>query len=167
MYLFKKIEDNSYSFLFHLLLSLILSLIPKHSKDIKFIKIQFLNYSNIFLATKQNNNNKQTQETRKKKKNTVTKISDQIPSRKIPKKLKPSSQKGPKSWKRKKEKKKIFKRVTWRRYRVVNRRPWSSSLTENSSIFPITHYTQMHKTQNPTKKTKKTVILMPLFFSFL
>ena len=98
MYLFKKIEDNSYSFLFHLLLSLILSLIPKHSKDIKFIKIQFLNYSNIFLATKQNNNDKQTQETRKKKKkNTVTKISDQIPSRKIPKKLKPSSQKGPKS----------------------------------------------------------------------
>ena len=68
MYLFKKIEDNSYSFLFHLLLSLLLSLIAKHSKDIKFIRIQFVNYSNIFLATKQNNNNKQTQETSIKKK---------------------------------------------------------------------------------------------------
>lgn len=70
MYLFKKkkkIEDNPCSCLFHLSLSLILSLIAKHSKDIKFIKIQFLNYSNIFLATKQNNNNKQTQETSKKK----------------------------------------------------------------------------------------------------
>ena len=99
MYLFKKkIEDNSYSFPFHLSLSLILSLIAKHSKDIKFIKIQFLNYFSIFLATKQiNNNNKLKKLVKEKKKTTVTKISDQNPSRKIPKKLKPSSQKGPKS----------------------------------------------------------------------